>query len=88
VVLSFINDEDISHIVHGFDSKSLRKNRLERWVDQAFDQGALLTQLDLAALLGVCDAVVRQYVQEIQSDGHLLPIRGNIHDLSGAIYHS
>ena len=87
VVLSFINDEDISHIAHGFDSKSLRKNRLKRWVDQAFDQGALLTQLDLAILLGVCDAVVSQYVQEIQTDGHLLPTRGNIHDLSGAITH-
>ncbi len=87
VVLSFINDEDISHIAHGFDSKSLRKNRLKRWVDQAFDQGALLTQLDLAVLLGVCDAVVSQYVQEIQKEGHLLPTRGNIHDLSGAITH-
>jgi hypothetical protein len=87
VVLSFINDEDISHIAHGFDSKSLRKNRLKRWVDQAFDQGALLTQLDLAVLLGVCDTVVSQYVQEIQKEGHLLPTRGNIHDLSGAITH-
>lgn len=39
VVLSFINDQDIAHISHGFDSKTLRKNRLKRWVDQAFDQG-------------------------------------------------
>ncbi|PPZ33825.1 hypothetical protein C5P26_26865, partial [Escherichia coli] len=77
VVLSFINDQDIAHISHGFDSKTLRKNRLKRWVDQAFDQGALLTQLDLAVLLGVCDAVVSQYVQEIQTSGHLLPTRGN-----------
>jgi len=87
VVLTFINDHDISHIAHGFDSKSLRKNRLIRWTDEAFNQGALLTQLDLAILLGVCDTVVSQYVQEIQKDGHLLPTRGNIHDLSGAITH-
>ena len=87
VILSFITDEDISHIAHGFDSKSLRKNRLIRWTDQAFQQGALLTQLDLAILLGVTDCVVSQYVQEIQTDGHLLPTRGNIHDLSGAITH-
>jgi hypothetical protein len=87
VILSFINDQDFAHIAHGFDSKSLRKNRLKRWTDQAFDQGALLTQLDLAVLLGVCDAVVSQYVQEIQAEGHLLPTRGNIHDLSGAITH-
>ena len=87
VVLSFITDADIEHIAHGFDSKSLRKKRLARWVDEAFDQGALLTQLDLAILLGVCDAVVSQYVNEIQSEGKLLPTRGNIHDLSGAITH-
>jgi len=87
VVLSFVNDQDFSHIAHGFDSKTLRKNRLKRWTDEAFDQGALLTQLDLAVLLGITDAVVSQYVQEIQAEGHLLPTRGNIHDLSGAITH-
>ncbi|MFQ5641868.1 MAG: DUF1670 domain-containing protein [bacterium] len=87
VVLSFLTDEDIDHIAHGFDSTSLRKKRLVRWVDQAFEQGALLTQLDLAILLGVCDAVVSKYVHEIQKNGKLLPTRGNIHDLSGAITH-
>lgn len=87
VVLSFVTDSDIEHIAHGFHTKTLRKKRIKRWVDQAFDQGALLTQLDLAILLGICDAVVSKYVNEIQSEGHLLPTRGNIHDLSGAITH-
>jgi len=87
VVLSFITDADIEHIAHGFDSKSMRKKRLTRWIDEAFDQAALLTQLDLSMLLGVCDAVVSQYVNEIQKEGKLLPTRGNIHDLSGAITH-
>jgi hypothetical protein len=87
VVLSFITDDDISHIAHGFDSKSLRKKRMERWIDQAFDQGALLTQLDIAALLGVCDAVVSSYACEIQQNGKTLPTRGNIHDLSGSVTH-
>jgi hypothetical protein len=87
VVLSFVNDDDISHIAHGFDSASLRKRRIARWADQAFDQGALLTQLDFAILLGICDAVVSKYVNEIQKSGKLLPTRGNIHDLSGAITH-
>ncbi|RKY75119.1 hypothetical protein DRQ12_12430 [candidate division KSB1 bacterium] len=87
VVLSFVTDDDINHISHGFDSKTLRKKRLIRWVDETFEQGALLTQLDLAILLGVCDAVVSQYVNEIQKEGTLLPTRGNIHDLSGAVTH-
>jgi len=87
VILSFITDDDIAHIAHGFDSVSLRKKRLVRWADEAFDQGALLTQLDLAMLLGVCDATISKYANEIQKKGKLLPTRGNIHDLSGAITH-
>jgi hypothetical protein len=87
VVLSFITDEDISHIAHGFDSKTLRKKRMERWADEAFDQGALLTQLDLSVLLGVCDSVISTYANEIQKNRYILPTRGNIHDMSGAVTH-
>ncbi len=87
VVLTFVNEEDIDHLSNGFSSAGLRKRRISRWTDEAFDQGALLTQLDLSILLGICDAVVSKYCNEIQSEGHLLPTRGNIHDLSGAITH-
>ncbi len=87
VVLSFVTDEDISHIAHGFNTATLRKKRIIRWTDEAFQQGALLTQLDLAMLLGICDAVVSKYVNEIQKSGKILPTRGNIHDLSGAVTH-
>ena len=58
-----------------------------RFVEEAFDQGALLTQLDLAVLLGVGDATVSKYVLEIQREGTLLPTRGNIQNMSGAITH-
>ena len=47
-----------------------------------------MTQLDLAVLLNVCDKVVCDYVNEWQkTTGQILPTRGNIHDLSGAITH-
>ncbi len=36
-------------------------------------------------MLSICDAVVSKYCTEIQSEGYLLPTRGNIHDLSGAV---
>lgn len=87
VVLSFVTDDDYDLYSHGFDSPTLRKNRIKRWCDQAFDQGGLLSQLDLSALLGICEATVSKYVREIQNTGHMLPTRGNIHDLSGAITH-
>ena len=88
VILTYLASEDIESFRNGFTSRQLRINRLVRWCYQAYDQGALLTQLDLAVLLNVCDAVVSNYVNEWQkTSGKLLPTRGNIHDLSGAITH-
>jgi len=88
VVLTFLCDEDIAMIRDGFQSRELRIRRMVRWCDEAYDQGALLSQLDLAVLLNVCDSVVSSYVNEYQkTSGRLLPTRGNIHDLSGHITH-
>jgi len=88
VILTYLAAEDIETIREGFTSRQLRINRMVRWCEQAYDQGALLTQLDLAVLLNVCDAVVSDYVNEYQrTSGKILPTRGNIHDLSGAITH-
>ena len=88
VVLTYLASEDMESLRNGFSSRQLRINRLVRWCYQAYDQGALLTQLDLAVLLNVCDAVVSDYVNEWQNtSGNVLPTRGNIHDLSGAITH-
>jgi hypothetical protein len=88
VVLTFLSDDDIQMIKNGSRSRELRIRRMVRWTDEAFDQGALLSQLDLAVLLNVCDAVVSDYVNEYQrTSGRLLPTRGNIHDLCGHITH-
>jgi hypothetical protein len=88
VILTYLASEDIQTIRNGFTSRQLRINRMIRWCEEAYDQGALLTQLDLAVLLNVCDAVVSDYANEYQrTSGRILPTRGNIHDLSGAITH-
>lgn len=88
VILTYLASEDIETIRNGFTSKQLRINRMVRWCQETYDQGALLTQLDLAVLLNVCDKVVSDYVNEYQrTSGRMLPTRGNIHDMSGAITH-
>lgn len=88
VILTYLASEDVETIRGGFTSRQLRMNRMVRWCEEAYDQGALLTQLDLAVLLNVCDAVVSDYVNEYQrTTGSILPTRGNMHDMSGAITH-
>lgn len=88
VLLTFLTEEDIESLKKGFSSRQLRIRRMVRWCEEAYEQGALLSQLDLAILLNVCDAVVSDYVNEYQrATGRILPTRGNIHDLSGALTH-
>lgn len=88
IILTYLAAEDIETIRNGFTSRQLRIKRMVRWCEEAYDQGALLTQLDLAVLLNCCDAVVSDYANEYQrTSGNVLPTRGNIHDLSGAITH-
>ena len=88
VILTFISSEDIERFYTDFSSRDLRIHRLVRWCHQAYDQGALLTQLDIAVLLNVREPVVSEYVNEWQAiSGKVLPTRGNIHDLSAAITH-
>lgn len=88
VVLTFLCDEDMQMIRKGFRSRELRIQRMIRWFDEAYDQGALLSQLDIAVLLNVCDTVASSYVNEYQkTSGRLLPTRGNIHDLCGHLTH-
>lgn len=79
VVIDLINDDDINAIKLRTHYRNIRINRVERWTQQAFDQGALLSQLDLAILLGVNEFTAGNYVREYYSMyGRPLPTRGNI----------
>jgi hypothetical protein len=58
--------------------------KVERWANHTFDQGALLSQLDLAVLLSVNEYTAGQYVREYNSlYGKILPTRGNIQSIGG-----
>ena len=79
VVLDIITDSDIEDMKTPLHHRELRLKKIERWTHQAFDQGALLTQLDLAVLLTSTTVTTGQYVREYQSLYHRpLPTRGNV----------
>ncbi|MGB9591021.1 MAG: DUF1670 domain-containing protein [Candidatus Kryptoniota bacterium] len=79
VILDIISDSDIDAVKNLSHPREVRLIKIERWTNQAFDQGALLSQLDLAILLNVNEYTAGQYVREYQSlYGRQLPTRGNI----------
>jgi len=79
VVLDIISDSDIEDFKKPIHHRTLRIKRVERWTNQALEQGALLSQLDLAVLLSVNEFTAGNYVREFQSlYGRQLPTRGNV----------
>jgi hypothetical protein len=79
VVLDILTDSDIDDIKLALHHREVRIKKIERWTQQAFDQGALLSQLDLAVLLNVNEATAGEYVREFESlYQRKLPTRGNV----------
>jgi hypothetical protein len=88
VVLDMITDDDIEDLRSPVHSRELKLKKIERWTHQAFDQGALLSQLDLAVLLTTSTVTTGQYVREYQNIyNRPLPTRGNIQLIGGGQTH-
>ncbi len=88
VVLDMITDEDIEDLRSPLHSRELKIKKVERWTNQAYDQGALLSQLDLAVLLTTSTLTAGGYVRQYQSlYNRPLPTRGNIQLIGGGQTH-
>lgn len=88
VVLDIISESDIEDMRKPVHHRELRIKKVERWTHQAYEQGALLTQLDLAVLFSVSEYTAGQYVREYQSlYGRALPTRGNIQQIGSGQTH-
>jgi hypothetical protein len=88
VVLDIISDQDIDDMKKPLHHREIRLKKAERWTHQAYDQGALLTNLDLAVLFGVNETTAAQYVREyFFLYGRQLPTRGNIQMIGGGQTH-
>ena len=88
VVLDIITDSDIEDMKTPLHHRELRIKKIERWTTQAYDQGALLSQLDLAVLLTTNEYTAGQYVREYRSIyNRPLPTRGNVQLIGGGQTH-
>lgn len=62
--------------------------RIARISEEAYAQGALLTQADIASIFCISQNKVSQLVRRYQkSIGKILPIRGFVHDIGRSITH-
>lgn len=58
--------------------EGVRRGRILRLTEEALEQGGVLTQEDLAQLLGVDRRTILRDVQSLQAEGHLVHTRGRV----------
>jgi len=67
--------------------KALRQKKVLRLTEEAYEQGGLLTQEDLARLLQVSSRTIRSDISEIIADGNTIHTRGFDHDIGRGVSH-
>ena len=66
---------------------ALRRSRIQRLTWEAQEQGALLTQEDLARLLCASRSTIKRDIAELRATGMNVPTRGQVKDIGKGISH-
>jgi hypothetical protein len=77
--------DDLEALCHGI--AALRRCRIQRLTREAQDQGALLTQEDLARLLCTSRSTIKRDIAQLRADGVDVPTRGQIKDIGKGVSH-
>jgi hypothetical protein len=68
--------------------RAFNRARFARWCFEAYEQGGVLTQLDLSLLSGLSAHYVSKALREYEVEtGEIVPTRGTVHDLGPAVTH-
>jgi len=88
VALSLISRQDIEMMMEGYSNREIREKRIVRMFNEAYKQGALLSNVDVSVLIGVSPTTVSKHAREfMEREGVVIPTRGTVHDLGMATTH-
>jgi biotin operon repressor len=77
--------DDLEALRHGVGA--LRRSKIQRLTREAQEQGALLSQEDLARLLCTSRSTIKRDIAQLRSEGVDVPTRGQIKDIGKGISH-
>lgn len=68
--------------------RAFNRARFVRWCQQAYEQGGVLTQLDLSLMSGMSEHYVGTLLREYETEtGEIVPTRGTVHDMGPSVTH-
>jgi len=88
VILTLVNNDDISKLENGLKIPEHRQNVVARMLEEAYSQNALLSMRDVGLLLSINDsyATINRIKYEEKHNVHL-PHPGNLQDMGSCITH-
>jgi hypothetical protein len=88
VILDLVTDKELQELADGEKWNVVRRHRHARLLKQAFDQGGVLAQSDLAAISLLHHRSIYDDLARIQKEQQsLLPYRGTIQDVGPTLSH-
>jgi hypothetical protein len=94
VRLRMVTEEEIDLLANTALRKKQRsyqafnRHRYVRWCFEAYEQGGVLTLLDLSLLSGLSQHYAGDRLREYEKEtGTVVPTRGTVHDLGGSVTH-
>jgi len=88
VLVDLITDQDIEDCIQKVSKKKRQQKVAVRLHQQAFEQGAVFSYGDSAAIMRLSAGTVGKYIREYEKEtGTTVPRRGNVHDLGPTLTH-
>ena len=88
LTLTPVSKDDIQMMANGHSQREIRERKIVRLFNEAYEQGALLSNADVAVMLGACtDTISVQGREYMDREKKVLPTRGTVHDLGTAVTH-
>ena len=68
--------------------RAFNRTRYARWCFDAYEQGGVLTLLDLSLISGLSEDYIAERLREYETEtGKVVPTRGTVHDMGGTVTH-
>jgi hypothetical protein len=83
--LTVDSSDDLVALRYGVPA--LRRSKIQRLTQEAQEQGALLTQEDLARLLCASRSTVKRDIAHLRAEGIDIPTRGQVKDIGKGVSH-
>jgi len=88
VTLDYIHQQDIDNMLAGMKKKQRQIHTVVRLFNQTYEQGGVMTNADVGAIMRLSPSTISKYVREYEREHEVaVPRRGNIHDMGPTLTH-